>query len=166
MLKSLNWHTIEYRRNHSVLFFFFFYKIRNVLVHVDHHHIKEVSEYRDTSLTCLTETWLEHRYADGTVNVDHFSLVSNDRDLTSTHRGGGVAIYINERWCKNFTIKDTPCDDNLAYLTISCRPFYLPREFNCVYLTVAGGRKKQPHNFYQTVLVTLTTSSRRGQKCY
>ena len=37
MLKSLNWHTLEYRRNHSSLMYF--YKIRNVLVHVDHHHL-------------------------------------------------------------------------------------------------------------------------------
>ena len=31
MLKSLNWHTLEYRRNNS--------KIRNALVHVDHYHL-------------------------------------------------------------------------------------------------------------------------------
>ena len=37
MLKALNWHTLEYRRNHSYLMYF--YKIRNVLVHVDHHHL-------------------------------------------------------------------------------------------------------------------------------
>ena len=37
MLKALNWHTLEYRRNHSSLMYF--YKIRNVLVHVDHHHL-------------------------------------------------------------------------------------------------------------------------------
>ena len=37
MLKSLNWHTLEYRRNNSSLMYF--YKIRNALVHVDHHHL-------------------------------------------------------------------------------------------------------------------------------
>ena len=37
MLKSLNWHTLECRRNHSSLMYF--YKIRNVLLHVDHHHL-------------------------------------------------------------------------------------------------------------------------------
>ena len=36
MLKSLNWHALEYRPNHSYLMCF--YKIRNVLVHVDHQH--------------------------------------------------------------------------------------------------------------------------------
>ena len=35
--KSLNWHTLEYRRNNSSLMYF--YKIRNDLVHVDHHHL-------------------------------------------------------------------------------------------------------------------------------
>ena len=37
MLKSLNWLTLEYRRDHSSIMYF--YKIRNVLVHVDHHHL-------------------------------------------------------------------------------------------------------------------------------
>ena len=37
MLKSLNRHTLEYRRNHSSLIYF--YKIRSALVHVDHHHL-------------------------------------------------------------------------------------------------------------------------------
>ena len=69
------------------------------------------SEYRDSSLICLTQTWLKHRDSDVTVN--NFSLVINDRDLTSKHRGGGLAIYINERWCINFTIKDKHCENNL-----------------------------------------------------
>ena len=37
MLKSLNWHTLEYRLKISSLMYF--YKIRNALVHVDHHHL-------------------------------------------------------------------------------------------------------------------------------
>ena len=37
ILKSLNWHTLEYRRNNSSLMYF--YKIQNALVHVDHHHL-------------------------------------------------------------------------------------------------------------------------------
>ena len=37
MLRSLNWHTLEYRRTNSSLMYF--YKIRNALVHVDHHHL-------------------------------------------------------------------------------------------------------------------------------
>ena len=36
MLKSLNWHTLEYRRNNSSLMYF--YTIRNDLAHVDRHH--------------------------------------------------------------------------------------------------------------------------------
>ena len=37
MLKSLNWHTLEYRRNNSSLMYF--YNIRNALVQVDHQHL-------------------------------------------------------------------------------------------------------------------------------
>ena len=94
-------------------------------------------EYRDISMICITETWLETRDTDGTVNMDGFSLIRSDRTGTRKQHGGGVGIYINERWCKNVTIKQQYCDDNVEYLTISCRPFYMPREFNNIYVTVA-----------------------------
>ncbi len=38
--------------------------------------------------------------------------------------GGGLYIYIHEDWCTN-----------LEYLTVKCRPFYLPREFAAVLVT-------------------------------
>lgn len=93
-------------------------------------------EYRETSLICMTETWLSKQDADGTVDVDGFSLWRADREGTSKHHGGGVCAYVNERWCKNVTIKDSKCNENIELLTIACRPFYLPREFNIVYITV------------------------------
>ena len=37
ILKSLNWHTLEYRRNHSSQMYF--YKIRNALLHIHHHYL-------------------------------------------------------------------------------------------------------------------------------
>ena len=95
------------------------------------------SEYRDVSLICLTETWLGSKDADGTVHLDNFSLIRGDRILGNKQQGGGVCVYVNQRWCKNVTVKCIFCDDNVEYLTIACRPFHLPREFNNVYVTVA-----------------------------
>ena len=92
-------------------------------------------EFRDTSFICMTETWLESKDSDGTVLVDNFNLVRSDR--STGRQGGGVCIFINERWCKNVTVKDTYCDGNIEYLVVACRPFYLPREFGNVYITVA-----------------------------
>ena len=93
-------------------------------------------EYRDSSLICLTETWLENKDADGTVHIDNFNLIRGDRIKGNKQHGGGVCIYVNERWCKNVTLKCTYCDDNVEYLTVACRPFYLPREFSNIYVTV------------------------------
>ena len=93
-------------------------------------------EYRDISLICLTETWLDCRDSDGSVNIDGFNLVRADRKGTRKQHGGGIGVYINEHWCKNVTIKKCYCDDNVEYLILSCRPFYMPREFNNIYVTV------------------------------
>ena len=43
-----------------------------------------------------------------------------------------MAIYVNEKWCKQAAAKYTFCNEHLDYQEISCRPFYLPREFGCV----------------------------------
>ena len=36
------------------------------------------------------------------------------------------------RWCKDVTIEESFCNDDIEYLVIACRPFYLPREFSNV----------------------------------
>ena len=50
--------------------------------------------------------------------------------------GGGVCAYVNNRWCTDITVYDQFCDDNIEYLTLSLRPFYLPREFTKVFATI------------------------------
>jgi len=49
-------------------------------------------------------------------------------------KGGGVCFMTNNRWCnpKNIKTLSRSCSPNLENLTISCRPCYLPREFNTV----------------------------------
>ena len=110
------------------------------------------SEFRDSSLICLTETWLQSQDADGTVDLDNFSLIRGDRILGHKQQGGGVCIYVNQRWCKNVTVKQVHCDENVEYLTVACRPFFLPREFNNLYLTVAY---VPPSGDYKKVAETL-----------
>ncbi|XDV25563.1 hypothetical protein PO909_029463 [Leuciscus waleckii] len=50
--------------------------------------------------------------------------------------GGGVCVYINERWCKNYTVRDSHCSEDIELLSLSVRPYYLPREFGQVFVTV------------------------------
>lgn len=54
-------------------------------------------------------------------------------------RGGGVCLYINNRWCDNIKVHRKVCIPNLELVTLSLHPFYLPREFpivvvSCVYV--------------------------------
>lgn len=93
---------------------------------------KYIRDFRESGFISLTETWLQEKDVDETVNIDGFSLVRGDRKSTVKQRGGGVAVYINERWCTQVNVKEHLCCDDLEYLVITCRPFYLPREFNNV----------------------------------
>ncbi len=95
-------------------------------------------EYRESSLICLTETWLNDLDNDGSIDIDGFTVLRCDRNLDVTNKksGGGVCIYVNERWCKNITVKEKYCDKNIELLTVSLRPFYLPREMNNIFCTV------------------------------
>ena len=94
--------------------------------------------YRESSLICLTETWLnKERDPDSDFVLDGFTLIRGDRTMQSGKvSGGGVCAYINNRWCTDVKINKMYCDENIEYLSLSLRPFYLPREFTKVYVTV------------------------------
>ena len=93
---------------------------------------KYIQEYRDSALIALTETWLQDQDADITVNIDSFKQMRSDRRGVNKDRGGGVALYVNERWCSQVIVKESHCMKDIEYLVVSCRPFYLPREFGKV----------------------------------
>jgi hypothetical protein len=48
----------------------------------------------------------------------------------------GPDMYINDRWCKNITVKKKLCDPDIEMLVVSLRPFYLPREINNVFCVI------------------------------
>ena len=64
------------------------------------------------------------------MTIDEFSLVRSDRRGVAKDRGGGVAAYVNDRWCSQINVKKSYCDNNIEYFAFNCRPLYLPREFN------------------------------------
>lgn len=97
---------------------------------------KFIHEYRDSAIIAIMETWLQEKDLDCTVDLDGYTLIRSDRRGVNKERGGGVAAYINNRWCTQATVKDSLCDKDIECLVISCRPFYLPREFNKVTLFV------------------------------
>ena len=99
-------------------------------------HCKFDYAYRDCSIMAFSETWLQDRDSDSTVDIQGYSLWRHDRQGTTKQRGGGVCAYINERWCKQVTVKKTVCNDNIELISLTCRPFYLPREFNVICVLV------------------------------
>ena len=57
-------------------------------------------------------------------------------------------MYVNDRWChtKHLTVKERVCDPNIELIAVSCRPYYLPREFShvivmVVYISPSGNGK-------------------------
>lgn len=92
-------------------------------------------EYRESGLMVFTETWLSNDVPDSLMQIDGFSHVRLDRDENSgKKRGGGVCVYINDSWCRNFAIRDSICNPDLELLCITLRPYYLPREFTNIFI--------------------------------
>lgn len=108
---------------------------------------KACFEYRTSSLMVFTETWLHRDVPDAALGLEGFSLVRADRNAQSGKiRGGGLAVYVSNAWCKQYTIKDTICCPDAEVLCIKIRPFYLPREFGsvvfcAVYVPPSGSAK-------------------------
>ena len=105
--------------------------------------VMNVKLYRECSLLCLTETWLTSNIPDLNVELPGFTTVRADRDLklSGKRKGGGLALYVNIRWCNpgHVTVKETICCPDIEVLAVSLRPYYMPREFShaivvCVYI--------------------------------
>ena len=45
-------------------------------------------------------------------------------------------MYVNEQWCKNYTLREAVCLGDIELLSMSFRPFYLPREFGQIFVTL------------------------------
>ena len=92
-------------------------------------------EYRESSILCFTETWMNKDMDDKLFNVDGFHLIRSDRTYESEKDcGGGICFYFNKQWTnvKNIKTKTQHCDKNIELLTSSVRPYFLPREFSHV----------------------------------
>ncbi|RUS86773.1 hypothetical protein EGW08_005433 [Elysia chlorotica] len=98
-----------------------------------------LSEYREAGLICITETWFTENCPDSGINIDGFSVYRSDRTAESGKtRGGGVCAYINNKWCNNNNthVTERTCTQDMEVLSLSLRPYYLPREFPKVNLNV------------------------------
>ncbi len=61
-----------------------------------------------------------------------------DRDsaLTGKSLGGGLGLYVNKNWCNTVVVRETLCTPDIELLSVSLRPYYLPREFPQLFVTL------------------------------
>ena len=75
------------------------------------------------------------------VAIDGFGLPYRmDRDRTKAGKevGGGVCLYVNERWCDsaNVCVKRRVSTEYVELISVSQRLRYLPRAFGPIFVTV------------------------------
>lgn len=89
-------------------------------------------DFRECCVLAFTETWLSKRDQDRDLWIDSFGLpIRMDRDTSTTGKtlGGGVCVYLNRRYGTSVTVRENICLPDIELLSVSIRPFYLPREF-------------------------------------
>ncbi len=102
-------------------------------------NVLHLSQYRNTCVLALTENWLSNNDPDSDLHLDGFGIplrTDRDSDVTGKSHGGGVCLYVNRRWCNNITIRDRTCTPDTELLSVLVRPFYLPREFPQIFISV------------------------------
>lgn len=91
---------------------------------------------QDCCVLIITETWLHSLIPDVAIELVGRTAYRWDRNKDyGKSKGGGLCIYIHNNWCTNTQIIDRHCSSDLEYLTVKCRPIYLPRELTIVIVT-------------------------------
>lgn len=92
-------------------------------------------ELRECCALIITETWLSEKVPDSALLLHTHTIYRGDRTSSSGKtRGGGVFVYVNNRWCGDVQVVEMHCSADIELLMVRCRPFYLPREFSAVFL--------------------------------
>lgn len=85
------------------------------------------------------ETWLKQEDFYSDLEIDGFGeLYWLDRDPTVMGKslGGGLCLYVNKDWCNTVVIRETLCTHDIELLSGFLRPYYLPREFPQLFVTL------------------------------
>lgn len=89
----------------------------------------------DSCILFILETWHHLLIVDTAIELAGRIAHRHDRtkDIGKS-RGGGLCIYLNNSYCTNKRTVASHCSSDLDYVSVKCRPIYLPREFNVVML--------------------------------
>ena len=102
-------------------------------------NVTHLVEYKSACVLALTESWLKDHDLQSNLEIEGFGEpIRLDRDSTVTGKslGGGLCLYVNKKWCNTIIIRGTLCNPDIELLSVSLRPFYLPREFPQIFITL------------------------------
>lgn len=102
-------------------------------------NVRYQKNFMNCCIMAFTETWFTERDRDVDLCMDGFGAPFRlDRlsEVTGKTQGGGVCLYINKRYCSCVTVRERICTPDVELLSVSLRPFYLPREFPQIFITV------------------------------
>ena len=74
-------------------------------------------------------------------------------------------MFVSEKWCHriNMSVKHKVCTPNVELLTVSVRPYYIPREFSRVLITTVyvppSANAKDTANAISSHVIDLETSA-------
>lgn len=63
------------------------------------------------------------------VAYKHSAALVRLSDCTEMATPAGRLLYVNQRWCRNISIRETVRSPDTELLSVCVCPFYLPREF-------------------------------------
>ena len=78
----------------------------------------------------FSESWLHTDVPDHNVSTEGFHTVRADRDCSTSgkRKGGGLAVYLNDRWCNpgHITVNDCICGPDIELLDADAIPTIYP----------------------------------------
>ncbi|XP_032872293.1 NACHT, LRR and PYD domains-containing protein 12-like [Amblyraja radiata] len=100
--------------------------------------LRRLRNLQDCSMLCFCETWLGERTPDEAITPDGYTAFREDRSAADSGktRGGGTAVLVKQTWCTDCKLISKSCSENVEDLTVKLRPFYLPRELQCIIVSV------------------------------
>ncbi len=102
-------------------------------------NVKFLREYKCACFITLTEMWLKQHDLQSDLDINGFgALLPLDKDPTVMGKslGGGLCLYVNKNWCNTAMVREALCSPYTELLSVSLHPFYVPREFPQIFITL------------------------------
>lgn len=99
-------------------------------------NVKFLTEYKCACLLTFMETWQKEQDQLSDLEIDGFGIPFRvDIDPMVTGESVKVCLYVNKSWCNMVVVRETLCTPDIELISVSLRPFYLPREFPQIFVS-------------------------------